>query len=403
MTQSVEIYAFKIQQNIGDFYIASMNYLDVLKMAKPDPRRISNATIDKVTGVQREVKETRVKKISEYVQYEFATFPTSVVISINDLCADVESVAGVENLYKITVQNYVGDESDAEDKDIPISDAGYIIDGQHRLFGLNAVKDSVEVFMLNVSIFVGIDVSDRAEVFSTVNLTQSKVNRSLTFDLFSHQTPPSPYRTAHDVTVALDADRNGPFHQKIKRLGVTTTGRSKGSERVSQATVVRGILRYLPANPNYERNKGILGFSKVPEPRENPKVRFLAPFYRLYSRDRSEKDLGLEVDIFNLITNYFQAVEDKWPIAWADEDADYMLCSTNGFNALIRFFRDAYLECNPTPETPKVVSRDHFSKVFNRIDISERTFVVSKYLPGGSGATMLYRDLVGKAFPAKDE
>ncbi len=66
---------------------------------------------------------------------------------------------------------------------ISLDQVASIIDGQHRLKGLEEAKQGE--FELSVSIFVGADDATEAMIFSVVNLAQTKVNRSLVYDLFS--------------------------------------------------------------------------------------------------------------------------------------------------------------------------------------------------------------------------
>src|SRR5882762_10468420 len=93
---------------------------------------------------------------------------------------------------------------------------------------------SPNTFQLSVSVFVDIDMEDQAYIFSTVNLAQTKVNRSLAYDLFELANSPSPQKTCHNIAVALDTITVSPFHKRIKRLGSATPGRN--SETITQAT-----------------------------------------------------------------------------------------------------------------------------------------------------------------------
>ena len=378
----IKFRCFAVEQNLGDFYVCSHSFRDLLGILKSDPRKWAEDVSDKMVGVQREIKPKRVKEIADYVTYDYAVFPTSIVIAldenyleekVDESCSDVVEISLSTEIYERKTGDKVSD----------LSDAGYIIDGQHRLFGLSQSESVIDDFKVNVSIFTNIDPALRAEVFATVNLTQSKVNRSLGYDLFAYQVPPSPYRTAHDVVVALDKKETSPFYKRIKRLGVASSNRPKKSERVSQATMVRGILRYLPANPAYERQKGLRNLDSVAERRESPKARFLAPFYR--QRDTPS--------IIQIYLNYFRAVEDRWPVAWEDEDNEFMLCSTNGFNGLNKFLRDLYLRANKDPQDAVVVSKAFFFSELEEIKLDDNQFITSIFLPGSSGESRLYRSL----------
>lgn len=378
MTEPVKIKALKVDQPIGEFYIGAVSYDELLKISTADVRRFLDDNAATLEGIQRKLNQTRKNKIAKYVEFEYASFPTSVVLSIDERCIKIEESKDCFGLFDLVIHGFEGDD---QNDPIKVDESAFIIDGQHRLAGLENFSNR-KPFELNVSIFVGIDKADQAEIFSTVNLTQTKVNKSLVYDLYAYQEKPSPTKMAHEVTIALDRDDAGPFHEKIKRLGVTTPGRKKRQERLSQATIVRGILRHMPARPDEERNKGILGFNKKPEKSDNWKRRIFTPFYR-------KND---DVSVFEILTNYFSAVENKWPSAWDDKEDQYMLCSTNGYNALIRFLQDAYLSI--VSDVPRVVTKEEFNQIFKSIELPKNRLVVTEYLPGGAGGSKLYKDLL---------
>ena len=68
-----------------------------------------------------------------------------------------------------------------------------------------------------------------------------------------------------------------------------------------------------------------------------------------------------------------------------------ILNKTNGFLALVRFSRPAYLHLNGLG---KVVSDEQFLSVFDRINLRDGDFNGERYLPGTSGETSLYKNLV---------
>src|SRR3546814_13652909 len=92
------------------------------------------------------------------------------------------------------------------------------------------------------------------------------------------------------------------------------------------------------------------------------------------------------------VSNYFDAVKGRWPRAWDSNDQGQILPRTTGYNALIRFLRDAYLEI--VDDKPRVVKKEEFAELFNRITIPEERFNTEVYNPGSSGASLLYRNLM---------
>ena len=92
-----------------------------------------------------------------------------------------------------------------------------------------------------------------------------------------------------------------------------------------------------------------------------------------------------------MIWNYFDAVAEKWPNAWEGNIEQGMLNRTNGFNALMRFFRPAYLSISVPGN---IVSSEQFFEIFKDIKIEEAAINAKNYVPGTSGAAAFYNDLM---------
>jgi DGQHR domain-containing protein len=293
------------------------------------------------------------------------------VISVDDRCATFESGRNGQ----LVLSGYV----DAESKDFQIdySDIASIIDGQHRLKAFENVKGLD--FKLSVAIFIGVDEATKAEIFSTVNLTQTKVNKSLVYDLFALRKARSPEKTCHEIVVALDSSAKSPFQGKIKRLGTATEGRF--GETLSQATIVRGLLPYITNDPLSDRDVGKrVGFWDPISPEQHNK----RIFYEFFRRNEDERILAN-------VLNYFSSVRERWPGAWESTGRGDILNRTNGFNGLIRFLRPAYLHFTTDP---KVISKERFSSLFQKVRLSDEDFNTDNFIPGGSGSTKLYRTLL---------
>jgi DGQHR domain-containing protein len=236
----------RVEQPLGEFYIGAIDSFDLIDIATVDVRRFDAGSPGTIDGVQRELSKSRLAALREYVNLDYSTFPTSVLLAIDERCVEVEPVKGCNGLFNLIVTGFEGDD---EFPAIPVEESAFVIDGQHRLAGLLNREKSKGPFEVNVAIFIGADKADQAEIFSRVNLAQTKVNKSLMFDLLDYAKERSPYKVAHDVVVALNSDESGPLHHRIKRLGVKTPGLD--DERLAQATVVNGLLRHLP--PHQER------------------------------------------------------------------------------------------------------------------------------------------------------
>jgi DGQHR domain-containing protein len=379
----------KVTQPIGEFFIGAIDSKTLLEIATVDVRAFEKGQGGTIDGIQRELSKSRLKDLSQYVNLEYATFPTSVILAIDERCINLSQVEGCIGLYRLEVTGYDGGEGD---EPIPIDASAFVIDGQHRLAGLEDRDPEKDAFEVNVSIFIGADISDQAEIFSRVNLAQTKVNKSLTYDLLDYAREKSPQKVAHDVVVALNAEtrgpnakQTGPFFEKIKRLGVRTPG--VDGETLAQATVVNGLLRYLPQNQEKERSKSLFGFSRKSEINENWRDRIFVDFYR-------DDDVP---SIFLIVSNYFDAVADKWPDAWREPKEGQILSRTTGFNALVRFLKDAYLHI--VKDEPRVIEKSEFAAIFDKIDIKEEDLNKDVYVPGSTGQGRLYNEFVKRGIP----
>lgn len=374
----------KVDQPIGEFYIGAIDSKDLLDIATVDVREFAEGRPGSIDGIQRELSQSRLNSLREYVNLEYATFPTSVILAVDERSVELQEIEGCPGLYDLLIQDVPPD----DDFDgIPIDRSAFVIDGQHRLAGLVDLDPEKPPFEVNVSIFVGADIADQAEIFSRVNLAQTKVNKSLMYDLLDYAKEKSPFKVAHDVVVALNNDSNGPFEGKIKRLGKKTPGVT--GETLAQATVVNGLLRHLPQNQEKERSKSIFGFGSKPEPRESWRDRIFVDYYR-------NDDV---LSILLIVSNYFEAVRDRWGDAWSSPEEGQILSRTTGYNALIRFLKDAYVSL---VDEPRVVEKEEFAEIFSRVNIEGEALNKEEYLPGSSGAGKLYRALVAQGLPQKD-
>jgi len=371
----ISVPVFEISQPVGNFYIGVMRADHLLSITQFDYRRMmyDSGYID-FLGIQRELSPKRISAIKKYVGTVDACFPTSIVISVDEKCAQIEDtdIVGAKIL---KIQEYVDKET--PELSIRLAEIGAIIDGQHRLKGIEeAARDDFEI---PVSIFVGPDDATDAMIFSVVNLAQTKVNKSLVYDLFAIATTRSPEKTCHEIVVALDRMKESPFFGRIKRLGVATEGRF--GETLSQATIVKGLLPYITNDPLEDRDRGKrFGFWDPALVKDlNKRI-----FFEFFRKKEDSK-------ILDNILNYFSAVKTKWPIAWESTGAGNIINRTNGFNGFIRFLRPAYLYLT---SEPRVVSREEYAKVFENVTLQDDDFNPQRFLPGTSGSTLLFHTLM---------
>lgn len=363
----------QVEQPIGSFYVGTIPGSELCELTWVDVRRIEGERgFETYLGIQRPLNPDRVEELTEYVASPDACFPTAVIIAVPGVCASYD-----EDKKQMTLREYL--EPGEGEETIVFRQIAKVIDGQHRIEGIRANRGKRIKFEVNVSVFVDMDIADQAYVFSTVNLAQTKVNRSLVYDLFDLAKTRSPQKTCHNIAVALDRNEKTPFFERIKRLGSSTEGRF--NETITQSTFVESLLRYISKNANQDRNLYLL--HKTPSIARAEELQELI-FRNMFIEER-------DLQITDVIWNYFDAVRERWPNAWNYLGRGLMLNKTNGFRGLMRFLRPVYLHIASPGDIP---SKDEFASIFRRIEFDDERFTTDTYLPGSSGESALYRDLL---------
>lgn len=370
----LEFKCLRARQPVGDVFLASMPFKTITKISYFDVRRViqEDRDVERYLGVQRPLDPRRVADLEKYVNYYDASFPTAIIIAIEERFASYD-----EETFTLKLSNV----PEGEDKPvIPISNLARVIDGQHRIAGL--MKFSGENFDVPVSIYIGADLEDQAHVFSTVNLEQTKVSRSLVYDLYELSKARSPQKTCHNIAVALDKDKSSPFFGRIKRLG-TTTGLGR-FEPLSQAGFVEVVMRYITLDPKGDRDI-ILKGKKLPRANGDDVWRF--PFRNAFIDEN-------DVKIAEAIYSYFGVVAKIWPDAWANADKKGLILNrTNGFRALFRCFAHLYREQGvPGISIAPGLVEHHFKS----LGLKDSDFNIDNFEPGTGGEARLYRVLIGK-------
>lgn len=361
----------EVSQNVGIFYNAVVKAQSLLEICQFDFRKIQNNNgVKEFLGIQRPLKEDRVRDIRKYIGTDDASFPTSIVISVDERCAAFAERDG----HRVLVLRSYEDPEDVS-QTVPFRGIATIIDGQHRLKAFEGTEFNWD---LSVNIFVGADAGTQAMIFSKVNLAQTQVNKSLAYDLFALDRDRSPEKTCHEIVVNLNDLPESPFFERIKRLGSATEG--VFGETLSQATIVKGLLPYITKDPIVDRDIGRRSGSWPDRGAEDFTKRIFYPFFRA---DEDHKILG------NVI-NYYKAVANKWPLAWASTGRGSVLPKTNGYYGTVRFLRDAYLHLTTRPV---VVTEEAFKALLDRSSLQDEHFTTDFFPPGSSGASALYRAL----------
>jgi DGQHR domain-containing protein len=363
---NVKFNATQVVQPIGEFFIAKLSAEMLVNISSSDVRELNKESeLETYLGIQRPLNKARAKDIQNYVKNYDATFPSSII-----LCVDYENIKWSPDKSEI--------ELIFEDGKSPAK----IIDGQHRVAGFMDL-DSYEPikqlcnfekngktypFELIVTILVGLDLPEQANIFATVNLKQTKVSKSLAYDLEAYTKTRSPQKTGHEIVIALDKHEKSPFYERVKRLGV----RSGIHESISQAMLVEEIINLISINALEDRDI-LLRIAKdsFSSFRSKKNLESLP-----LSSGKVLRQFFIDNDdelILQSILSFFLAVREKWPKAWAINNKDSVLNKTVGIRALFRLFKDVmtnYLD----KDTEQELNVKFFSNVFYNANISDEFF-----------------------------
>lgn len=325
--KELKLPAIRVRQPIGDFYLTKMPVPDIKEISYSDTRRMMD-NLDDYLGIQRMVSGSRTKDLGRYISTIDATFPSSVILAVDCFSSYFD-----DRKSELII-------SYPEDS---MARLARVLDGQHRLAGFNDENSSFtnfngeeEFFELPVSLFINSDMAEQAKIFTMVNQNQTKVNKSLVYDLEDLSKSRSPWKTAHHIAVSLNSTEGSPFYRRIKRLGVKSS--PDAVEPISQAAFVDNLVKLISSDPQDDRNillakeKGISGFfaKKLEVGDEKNIVR--RPLRPLFVA-------GDDSGVATIVLDFFSAIEERWPIAWDKENSGSFLNTAVGLDLCFRILK----------------------------------------------------------------
>jgi DGQHR domain-containing protein len=313
--------------------------------------------VETYLGIERPLNPKRVEQLMNYVRTVDAAFPSAVIVAVDSRDTRYDPASGVLSL-----------------KDDPA--VANILDGQHRLAGLEGFDDTFDVI---VTVFVDMDIADQALIFATINLEQTKVNKSLAYDLYDYSKHRSPQKTAHYIVRLLDSETGSPLEGKIKILG--TAG--DPGETISQAAFIEMLMPYVSREPLKDRDQ--LKRGRSIERASDAESRSLI-FRNMFIDER-------DADIARVLWNFFGAVEDRWGDYWRIVRPGNILNRTTGFRALMMFLPHAYLRLGRPGDVP---DRSDFYSIFASVRLDGADFTSDRFVPGTTGQTSLRNFLLSQ-------
>lgn len=154
-----------------------------------------------------------------------------------------------------------------------VPSAAQVIDGQHRLAGLESAMDeeeSVGEKEILVSLSILLSTKQAATIFLSINSEQKPVPKSLLYDLFGEVEDDKEHalNRASDIADELNTNPTSPYYQRIKYPGMP---RRVGM--IHRSTVVTSLKKHL------ERN-GV--FAKLNLTHLNPQIKVILNYFRAF-------------------------------------------------------------------------------------------------------------------------
>tara|TARA_R110000787_G_C13419772_1_gene444787 strand:- start:77 stop:1306 length:1230 start_codon:yes stop_codon:yes gene_type:complete len=387
----------RVDQRLGSFYVAVLPAELLLRVCASD-RMSASLNPDGVgyslEGTQRVIKDSRLSEIAAYINRVDAAFPNSIIVAAN-----YDRETGFDQTENEDIAAEDGEEADVVSSawSVQVSDDGChkltipseaklaaVIDGQHRLFSFaKANPEALRSMNLICSIFIDLPKALQAQIFATINSTQKRVDRSLTFELFGYNVSDEPeeYWTPDKLAVffarKLATDTDSPLRGRImvapKRDSKLEKIAAEATWRISTAVAVDGIMRLYSSNPKRDANLMREGDAHTRDVLwEGPKDK--SPLRSAYIE-------GNDAVIFKMVLNYLKAADS---VFWENANEGSYIFRTIGVQAIFDILRklasDAFEERN--------ISSGYFEKILTpakEIDFSSTEFQNAS----GSGRTFI--------------
>ncbi|MGA2078493.1 MAG: DGQHR domain-containing protein [Syntrophobacteraceae bacterium] len=342
-----------VEQPIGGFFIGVLPAKILREITYSDIRRLENRSVETYTGIERPISPQRVAEIKQYIKSVDATFPNSIIVAVKR----TDVVDARDGFLTLRLHNK----------------AAKIIDGQHRLAGFDSLDGDGNNFEMVVAIFVEMDVEDQAMVFATINLKQTKVSRSLVYDLFELTKTRSPQKTCHDLAKTLNSDEGSPFYHRIKLLG-RSLDIYEGT--LTQGTFVKYLLPKISSQPDIDRDilKRKLNVSVDQQDINRGQI-----FREYFARNE-------DWAILKVMRNYFSAIATSFPSEWADPDNP--LPRAIGYGACMKVLNGLYAKGREEKELTQLFFETFLARAKGRLRLS-----FDDYPANAGGEHRLAKDL----------
>lgn len=405
-----KIKGFIINQNGQDFILGKASIGEILEYTRYTERVIIGYDEDETPiyndHVQRKVETARVNKIADFlINDPEATFPTNIVLGIP--LGMIESQNTKDGIVEISLDERVVEQiKSAKEGNINADIYITIIDGQHRVRGIEIAIERLQEEIINkksslaasklenllnielaVSYFIDKSLEYQAMIFSTINRTQKRVSQDLVYSLFGLSTDDTPYKTALEATLALNAHPKSPFYHRIKLYGGDYN--KKMSPPLSQATMIKSIVGLISESLRESENDK---YRKRKELKKQKGQKFL-PFRNYYANNQ-------DYLISDCLFYFFSSIQSHFPQYWlydGQSKPQNILQSTVGYEALLLLLVEIIKRENLTS-----FHSNTFDKYVSLLD--NISFDDTNHFPMSTkGRKILYLTMSMKVFPPADK
>lgn len=343
MNDNITVYALKITQPLGEFFILKLSALLLLEVCFSEELQYIDKE-GKLKGSQRKSDEKRLKQIGEYIDSVEMAFPNSIILAANyteygELLKDntTEGKWEIElvndDLYRVTIPR--GKKLAA------------IIDGQHRIKGFHySNKNDRLNTELPVSVYFDLPNPYQAFLFATINGNQTKVNRSLALEQFGFNVSEEPRKSWTPEKLAVFFSRRlnikeSPFQYHIKVAPrddkFLVSKASKLDWYISTATIVDGIIGLI--SKNAKRDRVEMQQEHLFKSRSREQLRKFedsSPLRNLFLESQAEAD----EKIYKIIITFFDTLKNQ---IWQKANTNSYIMKTVGIQASFDFLKEVLL------------------------------------------------------------
>ncbi|WP_082482853.1 DGQHR domain-containing protein [Methylobacterium sp. Leaf123] len=332
--------ALQVKQPLGIFYVAVIPACVLLEACYS---HAAHAEVFgdgyRLEGNQRFTQDKRLSQIADYIARSDTAFPNALILAVDPV--DDGEDPEEERQMAPTDGWQIGQDPNG-DWTIRIPAKGRmaaVVDGQHRLFAFAKEAAAPHRDMpLLCSIYFDLPKPFQAQLFATINSTQKRVDKSLTYELFgynvSDEAPESwtPEKLAVFLARRFNVQDNSPLNGRIMvapKRGPDLDQLTRGvGWHVSTAVVVEGLMRLYSSNPKRDANAILASFTK--------KRRVLSKGAIDRSPMRSYYLNSDDFSIYNTTLYFLDACQD---IFWSRANDRSFITKTVGLQALFDVLR----------------------------------------------------------------